>query len=93
MSFLDDSMAPMALLLQQNQAVIHGSCTLSRPFNVVNTPLSGSVDKGGNVKFNVPLNSLKLTLHFIGSVHADGSMSGTYITSVGQQGTWNVKPG
>jgi len=90
-SILNHSTTPMALFLQQNQRVIRGSCTLFLPFNTVRVPISGSIDEKGNFKLDVPLNSLKLIIHFIGSVHLNGSISGTYTSSANQQGFWTVK--
>lgn len=89
-SILSDSITPMTLVVQQHQRVIRGSCTLSLFSNTVSVPISGSVDEKGNFTFDVTI-SRNLIIHFIGSVYSNGSMSGTYTTSAGEQGTWTVK--
>ena len=91
-SILTHSSIPMTLFLQQNRRLIRGTCVLSLPFNTVSVSVSsGSIDEKGDFKFDVSIGSPSLIIHFIGSVYSNGSMSGTYTTSTGQQGTWTVK--
>jgi hypothetical protein len=81
------SSIPITLLLQQNQRVIGGTCVLSLPFKTVSGPVSsGSIDEKGDFKFDVAILSPNLIIHFMGSVYSSRSISGTYTTSIGQQG-------
>jgi hypothetical protein len=87
---LSESSTPMTLVVQQHQRVIGGSCTISLASKTISVPLSGSVDEKGNFTFDITI-SRNLVIHFRGSVYSNGSMSGTYTTSTGKQGTWTVK--
>src|SRR5205823_10086082 len=49
-SKLSKSSIPMTLVIQQQQRVISGSCTLSLSSTTVSVPISGSVDEKGNFK-------------------------------------------
>jgi hypothetical protein len=89
-SILSNSITPMTLVVQQHQRVIRGSCTLSLASKTVSVPISGSVDEKGNFKFDITI-SRNLIIHFSGAVYSNGSISGTYTTSAGKQGTWTVK--
>ena len=79
----------MQLSIRQKQETLSGSCTLFRP-NVIRVPFSGTIDDRGVLQFSIHIdNPSNFTITFTGKVNKDMKiMSGTYMTSNGQRGTW-----
>jgi hypothetical protein len=75
----------------QNEQVISGSVVIG-PGLIGSGPFTGTVAVDGSVTFtDIPDVSPTSTITFIGSLQADGSLSGIYTTSDYQQGTWQTK--
>ncbi len=79
----------LALALQQNQQSLTGTCSVdAAPFPIHN----GSVTQSGQVAFSITIpatsSSSETQVDFVGSQQADGSLSGTFTSSTGGQGTW-----
>jgi len=91
----------MALSIQQNKSAINGNFTVSAPLSGSN-PFQGQVDSNNHIQFMVQGYNGNAPLFFTGTVHADGSLSGTYCslgangqcsTGAGASGTWQVNRG
>jgi serine/threonine protein kinase len=75
----------------QNQQTISGTVTFGPELDG-NGPFTGTIERDGTVHFtDTP--SISPTIIFSGSLHADGTLSGTYtVPSETQQGTWQTRP-
>jgi len=87
--------SPLQLTVRQQQGRLTGSGTLSFP-TIPALPvrftarLSGTIDDQGVVHFSIQPTA-KVTISFTGSVHQrEKTISGSYITNMGQAGTWKV---
>lgn len=59
-------------------------------------PITGVVQSNGAISFTDTISDgccQATILMFVGTLHSDGSMSGTYSTDLNEQGTWQVTPG
>jgi serine/threonine protein kinase len=79
----------------------NGNFTVSAPL-VGSNPFQGRVDSSNHIQFMVQGYNGNAPLFFTGTVHADGSLSGTYCslgangqcsTGAGASGTWQVNRG
>jgi len=93
--------ARMSLSIQQNNASINGNFTVSQPL-VGSNPFQGKVDAANHIQFTVESYNRNAPLFFAGTVHADGSLSGSYCSLgangqcsavAGASGRWSVAKG
>lgn len=91
----------MSLSIQQNNGTINGNFTVNQPL-VGSNPFQGKVDSANHIQFTVEGYNGNAPLFFDGTVHADGSLSGSYCSlgangqcsaAVGAGGTWSVAKG
>ena len=83
--------SPMRLSFRQQQELLNGSCILSLSVPLT-APFAGTIDAKGVLRFSIHVKSLDgVTITFIGTVNQHmKTISGTYMTSKGQGGTWIV---
>lgn len=82
-----NTQANIHLSLQQKQGDISGYLTVYEPL-VGSGPLTGRIDSDGQLNFDVQCEGCNIQLSFVGSVHDDGTLGGTYTTSNDQNGEW-----
>lgn len=81
-------------ITEDSQGDISGSAFVGRPL-AGSGPFTGTISIDRSIQFTVTPNDNAgvSTIDFVGIVHADGSMSGTYtVAGTGETGTWQVKP-
>jgi hypothetical protein len=83
--------AIMGLSYTKAGSQIQGTFTVDPPL-YGSGPITGTIS-ATTIQFMVSPTSGSVTLAFTGTFQSDGSISGTYTTSVGEQGTWQVMPG
>jgi hypothetical protein len=85
-----DVMSTISLSFTKAGSQIQGTFTVDPPL-IGSGPFTGTVSTT-NIQFVVSPADGSATLTFTGTFQSDGSISGSYGTSAGQAGTWQVAP-